>query len=86
MSEFITNVGLYSPGFVNRLLSKSIKVFRVEYDEDGKKIFDEGELASEESEPSFFSGIFRVSLLDSEYLNQQEYLGSMTDEDNMNEE
>lgn len=82
MSSFISTVGLYSPGFVNRLLSKSIRVFRVEYDELGNKIFDEGELASNDSEPSFFSGIFRVSLLDSDFLNQQEYLGSVTDDEN----
>ena len=42
-------------------------------------IFDEGQIGSEESEPSFFSGIFAAGLLDSDYLNEQSYLGSMSD-------
>lgn len=82
----MNSVGLYSPAFVTRLLDNSITIFRVEYDSRGNKIFDEGELASGEDTPSFFSGIFNAELLDSDYLNQQKYMGSITDSDNMNEE
>lgn len=70
MSEFIKSAGHYTPRFVSKILSKSITVFNVQYDNHGKKIIDEGELESDEEEPSFFSGIFNIDLLDSDYLNQ----------------
>lgn len=56
-----------------------IKIFEVIYDEKGKKLADEGEIRSDESEPECFKGIFNADLLDSDYLNELEYLGSMTD-------
>jgi hypothetical protein len=53
-----------------------IEVFRFEYDDEGNKTLDEGELNSQEEEPECFDGIFMAELLDSE--NQSEYKGSMS--------
>jgi hypothetical protein len=70
MNEYLHNVGLYTPGVLNRVMSYQIDIFKVTYDEEGNKIDDEGEIGSEESEPECFKGIFNGDLLDSEYLNQ----------------
>lgn len=61
-----------------KVLNLKIDVNQPEYDEEGQLIVD-----SEEDEEAYenFEGIFNAHLLEDEYLDQQSYKGSMTDED-----
>lgn len=69
MFEFMQSAGVYSSKVISKIRGVRIKVFDVIYAEDGKKLADEGEIRSDESEPECFKGIFNADLLDSEYLD-----------------